>query len=225
LGIACKRWIQRVLAEPLAGGPSATSAPEVAFAGETPARSPGATSETFRRDGFRSEEELSHPLSAERADAALMSESSSHAGLLMVVPVLRRLGLPRWLAGRPEFVEAGFPARLVGRIGRRAGMADTDPLARVLAILAGDTAEGDVPEWVYTAWWAAVRRWFRRERLGWREGFERAGRLQFDRPHLDITFIRQQVNLPWRRLALDVDPDWVPWLGCVVKFNYVSDHG
>jgi len=23
-----------------------------------------------------------------------------------------------------------------------------------------------------------------------------------------------------RRVALDVDPGWLPWLGCVVRFHY-----
>jgi hypothetical protein len=33
------------------------------------------------------------------------------------------------------------------------------------------------------------------------------------------------VRLPVRLAGLDINPGWVPWLGRVVTFHYMSSHG
>jgi len=40
--------------------------------------------------------------------------------------------------------------------------------------------------------------------------------------HLDIHYPLACVRLAVRRVALDVDPGWVPWLGRVVRFHYLD---
>ena len=38
--------------------------------------------------------------------------------------------------------------------------------------------------------------------------------------HLDVHYRMSDIRLDVRRLALDIDPGWLPWLGRVVRFNY-----
>ena len=44
--------------------------------------------------------------------------------------------------------------------------------------------------------------------------------INYTRSHLDCVFPLAAVNLPVRLAGLDIDPNWVPWLGRVVKFHY-----
>lgn len=41
--------------------------------------------------------------------------------------------------------------------------------------------------------------------------------------HTDVVLPLSAIDLAIRRLALDVDPGWVPWLGRVVRFHYVEN--
>jgi hypothetical protein len=40
------------------------------------------------------------------------------------------------------------------------------------------------------------------------------------RSHLDVHYRTRDLRLDVRRVALDVDPGWLPWLGRVVRFHY-----
>ena len=63
--------------------------------------------------------------------------------------------------------------------------------------------------------------WLRRHcRLSLRSLINRPGRVILTATHWDVIFDLNQVDLRLRRLALDVDPGWVPWLGRVVQFHY-----
>lgn len=63
--------------------------------------------------------------------------------------------------------------------------------------------------------------WLRRHcRLSLRSLINRPGRVNLTTTHWDVIFDLNQVDLRLRRLALDVDPGWVPWLGRVVQFHY-----
>ena len=48
----------------------------------------------------------------------------------------------------------------------------------------------------------------------------RPGRVHISRTHIAAGFALSQIDVRLRRLALDVDPGWVPWMGRVVQFNY-----
>lgn len=50
-------------------------------------------------------------------------------------------------------------------------------------------------------------------------------RLHYTPSHLDLDLPLAAVSIAVRRLALDVDPGWVPWLGRVVAFRYLGDWG
>jgi len=171
------------------------------------------------------------------------------AGLCFVVPMLERLDFAAFLAAHPAFLDEAFPARLLRHIGRRAGLPSTDPLAIALDALVGDRSDAIVEhfrDWrlpdrcremlatprppmpiesPFTAWTAAVRRWCRRHaRMGLATLVGRPGLVRLSRTHLDASFALSQLDVRVRRVALDVDPGWVPWLGRVVHFTY-EDHG
>jgi hypothetical protein len=72
-------------------------------------------------------------------------------------------------------------------------------------------------------WLTAVRRWCRRHaRMGLTTLVRRGGHVRVSRSRIDICFDLSQLDLRVRRMALDVDPGWVPWLGRVVCFHYLD---
>jgi hypothetical protein len=174
-------------------------------------------------------------------------QSTACAGLLFLVPILERLGFGGFLGANPVLLDKAFPARLLLYIGDRVGMALDDP--QVLALLpAADGDEPDEPaafdlrelpgaardllstsrvraalDEPLAAWLTLVRRWCRRyARQGLVSLIRRRGRVQISRTHIDVYFDLTQIDLRLRRLALDVDPEWVPWLGRVVRFHYLD---
>jgi hypothetical protein len=146
------------------------------------------------------------------------------AGLFFVVPMLDRLGFAAWVAERPGLLDAHVAARLLRFVGARAGMPPDDPLALALQRDIGEGPEGDLPfEPLLTSWTTAVRRWSRRHaRQGLATLIRRPGRVHVSRTHVDVCFGLSQIDLRLRRLALDVDPGWVPWLGRVVQVMYLD---
>jgi hypothetical protein len=176
---------------------------------------------------------------------------TSFAGLLFVVRILERLGFATFLAAQPAFLDDGSPMRLLWFIGRRAGLPPTDPLALALR---ADLAEGDDPlspvteavtfdlphraceiltspkprtplDSPFTAWLTAVRRWSRRHaRMGLTTLIRRPGRIHISSTHIGAGFALSQIDVRVRRLALDVDPGWVPWMGRIVQFSYGEHH-
>lgn len=48
-------------------------------------------------------------------------------------------------------------------------------------------------------------------------------RLRHTPSHLDLDMPLGGVRLEVRRVALDLDPGWVPWLGRVVSFHFLAD--
>jgi hypothetical protein len=171
-------------------------------------------------------------------------EFTPFAGLLFVVPILGRLGFAEFLAAHPALLESGFPAGLLRFVGRRIGLRDDDPLARWLnedEDVGAHVRDFRLPECAtsllnapkprlvlespFVAWLTAVRRWCRRHaRFGLVTLIRRPGRVLVSRTHLDVFFELAQADLRLRRLALDVDPGWVPWLGRVVRFQYLDAH-
>ncbi len=174
------------------------------------------------------------------------------AGLLFVVPILERLEFAAFLASQPTFLDGGLPARLLWFIGQRVGLPPNDPLALAFHAEFGDQADpvffetGDLASHLpgrardilsspkprapldspFTAWLTAVRRWSRRHpRMGLTTLIRRPGRVHISRTHIGACFALSQIDVRVRRLALDVDPGWVPWMGRVVQFSYGDHHG
>lgn len=112
-----------------------------------------------------------------------------------------------------------------------------DPMAAVLpafdavaALLPHERADALLASW--QAQPAVVQRfgrqtWRRLQRAaqanGWRSPrawLQRPAWMQLSSTHLDVIFALDQADLAVRRLGLDVDPGWVPWLGRIVSLHF-----
>ena len=162
-------------------------------------------------------------------------------GLMLIVPILDRLGFGAYVAANPQLLDVDFPARLLRAIARGTGVPTDDPLAGAFARddeqpvpvldvdamptaarqeLATPPLRGASHSSVVT-WIAAVRRWSRRHaRQGLMSIVRRPARVTISDTHIDVVFTTSQADVRLRRIALDVDPGWVPWLGRVVQFHY-----
>ena len=167
--------------------------------------------------------------------------ATGFGGLMLVVPILERLGFAEFVSADSRLLDAGFPAHLLRSIGRRAGMPLDDPLSLALAcepalafplrnvealpaaaqrILSTQPPRAAIHS-AADAWTVAVRRWCRRHaRQGLIGLIRRPARVHVSRTHIDVDFRLSQADVRIRRVALDVDPGWVPWLGRVVQFSY-----
>lgn len=61
---------------------------------------------------------------------------------------------------------------------------------------------------------------WRREAMTFRQMVQRPGRMRIGPTHVDVFFSLDQLDVRLRRLGLDVNPGWVPWLTRVVSFHY-----
>ncbi|NTX67269.1 hypothetical protein HUA74_42130 [Myxococcus sp. CA051A] len=167
-----------------------------------------------------------------RSDRPTWSETPMRTelgGLLFLIPVLERLGLPALLDAVPSLIEAEMPERLFGAIARRLGATEADA---TLALF-GSRALGALPrglefdlELLLRGLRVAVRRWcLRRGGIGLRALVLRPARIMATRTHLDVLLDIRGADPRVRGLGLDIDPGWVPWLGRVVRFHYVYGEG
>lgn len=177
------------------------------------------------------------------AEREWVGEFTPCGGLLFLVAVLERLGFGGYVRRNPALLENEFPARLLWFIGARVGLKSTDPHAVAFLQVAPGPDESlgldveDLPESVRdvlsrprprtaidtpcAAWLVAVRRWCRRSaHLGLVSLIRRPARVEISRTQIDVRFDLSQLDVRLRRLALDVDPGWVPWLGKVVRFTF-----
>jgi hypothetical protein len=165
------------------------------------------------------------------------------AGLLFLVPILERLGFPGFLEANRVLAESDFARRLLLFVGARVGMKREDPMARALgqvesiefaavpelpatarALLAFHPPRARI-DTLELAWLTVMRRWSRRQaRIGLASLICRSGRVRPSLTHLNIGFDLAEADLRVRRMALDVDPGWVGWLGRVVSFQYLESN-
>jgi hypothetical protein len=116
-----------------------------------------------------------------------------------------RLPLAFWQGALPESVQA-----LIG-----------DQIVRDTSSGVGISSANDLDNLIRQSWLLAVRRWcWKFAHLTLRSIVRRPGRITVTPTHVDAFFSAQQTDLRIRRLGLDFDPGWVPWLERVVHFHY-----
>lgn len=158
---------------------------------------------------------LSEPTSSPFAP---LTAQCSHAGLMLIVPALTRLGIADWLARHPQPLLPALFADLAARVG--------SPLASILAEAFPPDADAVCARATLTAWRRLLRRYCRLyAHIGLHDLIVRPGRIVVTPLHLDIFFELSTVDLRIRRAGLDLDPGWVPWLGRVLRFHYVERAG
>jgi hypothetical protein len=67
---------------------------------------------------------------------------------------------------------------------------------------------------------ARLARLVEAEPIGMTELVARPAEVLFERGWIEVRFPSSAVDTRVRRAGLDLDPDFVPWLGCVVRFSY-----
>jgi hypothetical protein len=141
---------------------------------------------------------------------------SRAAGVLLTIRALERLDLGARLAADPPAGLAGFGRHLLRHIAERGGLPEDDALLALLP------APAPLPDRaLLQAWTAGLDGWLRRRaKLRLHELARKRGWLHLEDTTLQIRFRVQAADLRLRRLALDADPGWVPWLGLVVRYHY-----
>jgi hypothetical protein len=180
-----------------------------------------------------------------------LGEPTQAAGLYFLLHVLRRLQIAAAIEACPALSEAGLAAHVLRGIATGLKVPESDPVLLglgvsgvkfalekdVLAMLPRAALPGNLPwngrafgsQEVLRGWTLAVRRWCWREaRMTVREIVERRGAVWMTRADLDVTLPLREADVRIRRVGLDIDPGWVPWLGVhgrVVRFHYSVREG
>lgn len=149
-------------------------------------------------------------------------------GLYFLLNAMARLGIAS-AAADPRFAQARVAARVLLHLAAHAKVEPSDPILTWV----NDEIERSNDAFVslrletpyaVRAWALAVRRWcWRAGRLSVREIVKRSGRVVSTGSDVDVSFAIDDADVRIRRLGLDIDPGWLPWFGCVVRFHYVRD--
>ncbi len=137
------------------------------------------------------------------------------AGLFLLIGPLARLGYAAWLEQHPDAAAGSFAWELMRDIARRMRVPEDDPLWSYLP------EPGVTPRDLVHAWRVGLDRWLRRRtRIRLADVVKRSGWLSGDATATVARFPLAAADIRLRRLALDIDPGWVPWLARSVTFLY-----
>ena len=153
------------------------------------------------------------------AKLATREQISAVAGVLLLIGPLVRLGFPAWLEARPALAAEGFGRALLCEIAVRHRAPPNDPVL-TLACSESSATWGDA----LTAWRVGLDRWLRRRaRIGLSEVVRKRGWLTLADDSIDARFAPAAADIRLRRLALDLDPGRVPWLGLTLRYHYCAE--
>ncbi len=179
----------------------------------------------------------------------LLGEPTQAAGLYFFLHVLRRLGIEAALETCPALAEASFAAHILKQLATHAETTQSDPILLCLQTdhsefslsveelgtislrpkawpegFSSPASAGFTSDYFLRLWLVAVKRWcWRSARIKVGEIVNRKGRVWLTRTDLDVTLPLADADIRIRRIGLDIDPGWVPWLGefgRVVRFHY-----
>lgn len=150
------------------------------------------------------------------APEACAEAASPVAGVYLLIRPLARMGIGEWLDARPDRAAGGFGRALLAAIARRMGATAHDPALGPLDVEALADWENDL-----SAWRVGLDRWLRRRaRVRLSEVARRRGGLVAAGEQLEVRFPLDSADVRLRRLALDLDPHWTPWLGLCVRYHF-----
>ncbi|MBV8107122.1 MAG: hypothetical protein JO223_21340 [Hyphomicrobiales bacterium] len=155
-------------------------------------------------------------------DAAPLAESLPHGefvstgwgGVLFLINALNRLDIAARLTALGPAAPSGW--RVLVDLGLALGMPNDEPLAEFLG--AQDLAPPPPPGFCEQALTDMQALYAPDE--AWPPPLQEPARLLANETHLDLDLMTRRVNIMIRRVGLDVDPGWVPWLGRIVAFHY-----
>jgi hypothetical protein len=159
---------------------------------------------------------------------AYIGARTSAAGLYFLLNPMAHLGFAKAVAD-VRFAQARIAARVLMHLAAHAGVEPSDPILAWISDEIERSNEAFAPLQLETskvvrAWALAVRRWcWRAGRLLVSDVVNRSGRVLSSRTDVDVSFALDDADVRIRRIGLDIDPGWLPWLGCVVRFHYLKD--
>ena len=149
----------------------------------------------------------------------------SNAGLLLIIPALNRLGLHKWLEDRSDHFNFNFAAHLIAYLAAKYGHKRSHHIFDILEL--EEQAAEDIlaiNQDDFRLWGAIADKWLRKKaRRRIHDLSLRRGWISSDAEKLDIRYPEAAADIRLRRLALDVNPGWVSWLGRSVHYHF-SDH-
>jgi hypothetical protein len=154
---------------------------------------------------------------------AFESFQTGCGGLFFLIPLLARLEFGPYLKVHPHLLEFNLPWKLLRSVCLRTGDS-TDPLLVVLADAAGENSHDVIIAEELRAWRSRIRRWCRANvKIGVHALVRREGRIATTPTHIDVYLRHRWTDIRIRKTGLDLDQGWVPWLGRVVTYHYVSE--
>lgn len=193
-------------------GAQAAAAPGQGLADAIPAWCPAPYPEPARTPGPL---RTAHPASAWMHTPDAIDAPTRVGGLLFLLPVLERVGLPAWLQTHPD-AGGALPAQIIGELLHRLRVTDEDPAWSLGRPAAGEDERRQAAHWL-----AACRRHLRVTiGIGPASLCLCPAQLVITPTHADVWLAFDQLDLRIRRSGLDIDPGWLPWFGRVVHFHY-----
>jgi hypothetical protein len=143
--------------------------------------------------------------------------STPHAGFLLLVPLLTRVGLTNIVAGTPDLLDRDWPAALLLRLARRLAIPHDDPA--VVCVAARPSNIAHVDRALTAEVLRALRIRLRNEaRLTLRALVRRDGTVVASPTTIDVLLHHSAADAVGTA-SLDADPPEAPWLGRSVVFH------
>ncbi len=141
-------------------------------------------------------------------------ERSMAAGLFYLARPLRLLGYDAWLKANALEASQQHGLQLLRHIAIRYRIEEYDPVWALLP-------EEDVAGLTLSPWRIALDRWLRKRcRLTLGKLVKRTGWITCHDAHMRVRFPLDSADVRLRRLGIDIDPGFVPWLGRSLSFVY-----
>jgi hypothetical protein len=173
-------------------------------------------------------------ISEETVQDERVSVYTPHAGFWFLIPLLMRAGFSRAIQDHPEWIDTQVPWHLLHSLANRLAIEPSDPVQLWLSDHELNGSRIEVPERfselssegasVVASWRVAMRRWCRLQaNLGLANVVQRPGWVLWNKTHVEVWMPLSDVDLRIRRVGLDLDPGWVPWLGRVIRFYFDAE--
>ena len=196
--------------------PSNGIAPESITSARDPTGSPLATGPALGVD------EPARPRGHDELPAGFVRFETDYGGLFRLANMLARPQACAIMLQHADDMPAGWA--WLYRLGSELGFDETDPLAGFIAERLGLDGAAELDELpplpAREALLGLALRWYPAPDL-WGPGLLRlAARVEAGPTHVDVHSRLSDVRLDLRLAGLDLDPGWLPWLGCVLRFHH-----
>jgi hypothetical protein len=211
---------------------AALSRAEVAKGGKPPSSHAAATREAHHEDTPveqaqrpRTEHDEPAPRELPKLPDTTGWQATRHAGLLFWLSRIAAIGVFEWLDELPD-APAGGLRLLLRELALAMAVPDDDPAFAVFC--GGAVPQAEAPSSIVEKARSIVDAWSRWLADAAPDLLEprittvcqRDGRLRLEPGWVELHLPLASVDTSIRRIALDLDPGWLPWLGCVVRIHY-----